>query len=562
MNRFASIICLAAVALILNSIPAFAQSAADFQVLEKQIQDLQAKVNKLQKEQADSTVNYSGSAANSAAAAIDTSKLLLSVGVTQLKLYGDVRFRYQYDQFHPEVNVPNLATDERNRFRFRLRIGADVQLGDQFFAGVMFVTSPNSDADSQTFTEGYDNYSIYIDKAFAGWTPNDWFTIVVGKQANPFYTTELVWAPAINPAGIVETLDISKALFPANSPLSLQLISMQGAFEDNSGFTTGNDSAWQFVEQLKATWHFNKDTSVTFAPGYMTYTSASLTGLLNAQPFTKTSDVLTAANSVQTQTVTTNTRTEVITYGTNGVPSITVTPVNTTTTTTVTNPATGASRTVSTQTTNNQTQINVPKGTPGYNFATNKALAGQKITHTVTVGGGPLTVTTPTGQAPASESRDLSILTAPGDVSFKLAGISMKVYWDFAFNADGSSRSSREYLLSNHNPQDDFAWLAGYQIGNNIHKGDWSLFANYRQVGLDSIDPNINYSYFALSYLNVQGVEIGAAYNFTNSVVGAVTYYDAWNLRQGITGGEATGGAQLANGKAVQVLQVDMNVKF
>ncbi len=36
-----------------------------------------------------------------------------------------------------------------------------------------------------TYTGGYDNYDIYIDKAFAGWTPNNWLTIILGKQANP-----------------------------------------------------------------------------------------------------------------------------------------------------------------------------------------------------------------------------------------------------------------------------------------------------------------------------------------------------------------------------------------
>ncbi len=42
---------------------------------------------------------------------------------------------------------------------------------------------------------------------------------------------------------------------------------------------------------------------------------------------------------------------------------------------------------------------------------------------------------------------------------------------------------------------------------------------------MDSIDPNLNDTDFALSYLNVQGVKIGVAYNFTDSLVGAVTYY-------------------------------------
>jgi hypothetical protein len=100
MHRTTSVIRVLALALILSSVPVFAQSATDFQVLEKQIQDLQAKVDKLQKEQADSTVNYSGTSV-AAANVIEENKVKLSSGVTEMKLYGDLRFRYQSDEFPP-----------------------------------------------------------------------------------------------------------------------------------------------------------------------------------------------------------------------------------------------------------------------------------------------------------------------------------------------------------------------------------------------------------------------------------------------------------------------------
>jgi len=127
----------ASLALIVSATPAFAQSAADFQALKQQLEQLQSKVDKLQKEEADMTVNNTGT---SAAAAIEENKVKLAAGVTALKLYGDLRMRYQYDQFHPELDVPPTVTDDRNRFRFRLRIGADVQIGDQFFAGAELAT--------------------------------------------------------------------------------------------------------------------------------------------------------------------------------------------------------------------------------------------------------------------------------------------------------------------------------------------------------------------------------------------------------------------------------------
>jgi hypothetical protein len=550
-----------AVALICHATGARAQSAADFQVLEKQIQELQAKVDKLQREQADSTVNYSSTSA-AAASVIQENKIKLAAGVTEMKLYGDLRFRYQYDQFHPLLDLPPQASDERNRFRFRLRIGADVQLGDQFFAGVTLATGPAADSNNQTYTEGYDNYNIYINKAFAGWTPSDWLMLVIGKQANPFYTTELVWDPNITPQGLVESVDLTKAFLPDDSRLSLQFVSMQGVFEDGDSFSTGNDTAFQFVEQLRATYNFSKDVSLTFAPGYLTYTAASLSGLQNSADFSKSTDALTAPNGIQVQTTTTTTETETIKYSSTGQPSITHTPVNTTTTVTTTTPTTGTPRSVTTTTSNTQTQVTIPFGAKGNNLPANTALANQTFVTTKTTGGGTTTVTSPLGEEPKQETRDLSIITAPGDISFRIDGIASKVYWDFAYNTEGKDRAVTEYFLTTHSTEDDIAWLVGFQLGENIKAGDWSLSANYRRVGMDSIDPNLNETNFALSDLNVHGIKVAVAYNFTDSFVGDVTYYHSWLLNKGITGGEATGGAMLGNGKNVDVLQVDLNLKF
>jgi hypothetical protein len=561
MKRFLFSIC-ATMGMLWLAAPAMAQSSPDLKAMEQQIQQLQGQVTKLQKEQADSTVSYSGSAANAPENAVQQTLFKLSSGVTAVKLYGDLRFRYQYDQFHPLVDAPAQTTDERNRYRFRLRIGADIQLGDQFFAGVTLATGQSADSNNQTYTEGYDNYNIYIDKAFAGWQPNDWFTAIIGKQANPLYTTEMVWDPSVTPQGMTETFDIGKAFFPDDSRFSMQLVSLQGIFEDGSSFTGGADTAWQFAEQLKTSYSLSKTASITFAPGILAYTAASLSGLQNSTPFTKTSDTLTAAASTQVQTTTTTTDTETIKYDATGKPSITLTPVNTTTQVTTTSPATGTPRSVTTTTTNDQTQVTIPFGTKGNTLPADPARANKTFVTTKTSGGGTVTVTTPVGATPAQETRDLFIITAPGDVSFKIGSLNTKLYWDFAYNTEGEDRATNEYFLAEHSTEDDIAWLVGLQLGNNNHAGDWSLNANYRSVGMDSIDPNINESNFALSDVNQRGFKLSVAYNFTDSMVGAVTYYHSWRLNNDITGGEATGGAQLANGKNVDVLQLDLNLKF
>ncbi len=426
-------------------------------------------------------------------------KIQLSNSITSLKLYGDIRLRYQYDSTQNQIaSASNDAHDtQQSRERIRLRLGADFTLAGGFFGGVGLQTAQAADSGNQTIDDpkdnsaGFGNYNIYISKAYFGWA-NDYLTVIGGKQPNPFYTTDLVWDADINPVGAVEKLDILKALGSSDSPFGLSIVAGQFAFADNkeagtaawtskydySTHDAGTDS-WLFATQLIASAKVTKNVKVTVAPGYMTYTNGNV-GVLN-----------------------------------------------------------------------NQTS-----------FTTGTAVVTGTSLYTVT-----------TGTALFSSQRDLSIITAPGDVSFQLLGLKTKFLWDIAYNTAGKQRTEDIYGLngigtykghpvSTHSDRDDLAWLAGIQVGENKKAGDWSILANYRQTGLSSVDPNLNDSDFALGYLNMQGVKAGINYNLTDYCVAGVTYYDAWNLRRDLYGGQATAGQAIANVNSVQVVQVDLNIKF
>lgn len=430
-------------------------------------------------------------------AATDAGKIRLSSSITELKIYGDVRLRYQYDNRKTTIQpAPGTTSSslfaghgaQRSRERFRLRLNADFKLTDHFFGGVQLQTGQNSDSGNQSYGTGFANYNIYISRAYLGWQASDWLTVVGGKQPNPFYTTDLVWDADINPEGLVEKVEFHKLFnrggvqetagyskdgksvtssvssVRATLPWELTLNAGQLVFMDNNEDAFGTDSktdAWLFVTQLVGSYKFTPNVKLTVAPGYMAYTAGNLTGMLNETSF------------------------------------------------------------------NNN---------------------GTTVLH--------------------GASRDLSIITAPGDVAFKIAGLKTKVLWDFAYNTDGASRATDIYNMtgtggvSKHIAKDNLAWLAGFQIGDNKKKGDWSIFANYRQTGLASVDPNLNDSDFALGQLNTQGFKVGAAYNFTDFCVAAATYYDAWSLRNNLVGGEATGGNKLAYLSSVRIFQLDLSVKF
>jgi hypothetical protein len=156
--------------------------------------------------------------------------------------------------------------------------------------------------------------------------------------------------------------------------------------------------------------------------------------------------------------------------------------------------------------------------------------------------------------------KGLKIITAPGDVSFKVGAAPVKVLWDFAYNTDAAGRIAAyggSDTVTAYNPTgtDKLAWLAGLQYGENKKKGDWSLLANWRVVGSAAVDSSINDSDWSLSRTNMQGPKGGFVYNVGDAFTVAATYYLGNNIRKELT-------TSPANANSVRVLQIDASVKF
>ncbi len=144
------------------------------------------------------------------------SKIKLSKSVTELELYGDSRVRYEVRS--GETNVPyTLAppgdTYQRNRERYRLRIGLRGTLVDDWFFNIRLETSQNPRSTNVTF--GDDTVTgpgpfaktadgINVGQAYFGYKGFKGLTLIAGKMANPFVTTPMVWDPDINPEGLAE----------------------------------------------------------------------------------------------------------------------------------------------------------------------------------------------------------------------------------------------------------------------------------------------------------------------------------------------------------------------
>ncbi|MEO5741275.1 MAG: putative porin, partial [Vicinamibacterales bacterium] len=467
-----------------------------------------------------------------------------------------------------------------------------------------------NDSGNQTFENGFDDFAIFIARAYLGWQPNDWLNVTLGKVKNPFYTTDMIWDSDINPQGLVETIAFHKMPWAGGAagptgdflkdgtsfapsevrslpPWELTLVAGQLFYDDNNEFNLDSDlntDAYLFVEQLIATWKFNSNTSITIAPAFYTFTAADVTGLVNENPFTDAGDSTRPIPVTQT-TVTGRDR---VVYSYNAAGALTgavVTRRETTAVQTSQPTATANGNSTVTRVADTRERVTSSRALTAAQataraqqtgVATNLgAGTAGRTTQTDDDNVNVLTTSSTANRFPAvsGETRQLHILTAPGDISFKIGGLKTKVYWDFAYNFGGRERFEDIYQLYNggapgeprtrYNERDGIAWLVGLQLGETRKKGDWQAFLTYRETGIASIDPNLNDSDFALGELNTRGFKGGIAYAFSDAVVLNITGYLAWNLSKDLQGGRATNApVAVADANSVNTLQVDLNIKF
>lgn len=129
--------------------------------------------------------------------------------IDRIQWEGDMRLRYELDSF-PSGNQDaafvsawygqsdiNNTTEERNRFRVRARLGANIKLTDWLDGGIRMTTGSNVDpiSPNQTLEAQSSKFSFALDRAFLRAKPTSWSTISAGRIDNPWFSTDLVWDP-------------------------------------------------------------------------------------------------------------------------------------------------------------------------------------------------------------------------------------------------------------------------------------------------------------------------------------------------------------------------------
>jgi hypothetical protein len=171
--------------------PAFAQSA-DIQALKDQLAAMQAKIEQLEKNQAQTK-----KVADETSATAEKTADAVAQQRAALNFTGDLRYRNE------SFDVQYVDHD-RNRDRIRARLNANFRVNDAI-TGQFAITTGNDDPRSgnQTLDGQNSRKPFALDLAYVTWAPNAEWKVTAGKQKYPWQRTgSLFFDNDVNPEGL------------------------------------------------------------------------------------------------------------------------------------------------------------------------------------------------------------------------------------------------------------------------------------------------------------------------------------------------------------------------
>lgn len=100
------------------------------------------------------------------------------------------------------------STVNRNRIRYRARLAVDAKINNFMSVGLRLASGdePGAISTNETLGDYFNKDDLWIDRAFVQLTPVAGVSFIGGRMPNPFYSTDLVWDPDVNPEGAALSL--------------------------------------------------------------------------------------------------------------------------------------------------------------------------------------------------------------------------------------------------------------------------------------------------------------------------------------------------------------------
>jgi len=430
------------------------------------------------------------------------SKWKLFPAITELELFGDLRLRYDYRGGRLPSNDPDHPNDwqERERERYRLRLGLRGTLLDDWFFGVRLETSASARSSNVTFGADTSSTSpggggpfakgddgIFVGQAYGGYKGFPGFTFTGGRMPNPFVRTLMVWDDDINPEGL--------------------------------------------AEQWKHTF--------TFGAGQATPASYSKDGkAIEAPPSEPLVKIDVFANFGQFVYDDTNPSNPI------GTPPTTTQPIGGETQQT---PLANAFML--------GWQIGAKFDFPHILYF---QLAPALYNYT---GDGNTFNIHFSGDSGGNQTgiNSLLVFDIPAEIGWKVGKIPMRIFGDFATNLEADDRAD----AAGHPGKggDRYAYQIGLGIGQLKKKHDWQIDAWWQHQDQYALDPNLVDTEMFDSKLNLEGVAVRGGYMLADAVSLNLTWSYAWQIDDAVgTGG--LGDLTINPMNQYQLFQADLNFKF
>lgn len=217
---------------------------------------------------------YSGKVVELAEAAPESSK--------RVRFSGDIRLRYEKDLFAKDnaalaqpSNPAQLmnTTIDQDRYKYRVRVGAEARVSDVMEAVVRVSTGNTSTPVSTNSILGtyLNKDNVLFDQAYIKLRPADFLTIYGGRIPNPWFSTDLLWARDLNFEGLA--VNVRKPL----SDLFVPFLTV-GAFPLQQ-YDFSQHSKWLVAGQLGLERKDRMGASAKIGAAY--YYFSNITGVLN-----------------------------------------------------------------------------------------------------------------------------------------------------------------------------------------------------------------------------------------------------------------------------------------
>jgi hypothetical protein len=450
-------------------------------------------------------------------------KWKLSNSITELELFGDVRFRYDYRGGETEDDTPVARPapgiagrhdwQERERERYRIRLGLRGTLVDDWFFGVRLETSQSVRSTNVTFGDDTSGSSsaanngpfskvsdgINVGQAYAGYRGLKDFVFMGGRMPleSLLVNTRMVWDDDINPEGLSEQWKHSFS------------------FGSTGGETASYSKDGKAVMPVaKSEPSLKLDLFVNL--GQFIYDGTALVDPLGPRP-THTQPGQSGNQLVP------NTNAFLLAW------------------------QVGA-------------KLNFPKTFYFQVAPTLLNYTGNGVSFDTHFQGGDPNLTNAASLAQNQNGiNSLLVYDMPWEFGWKIHSLPMRILGDFAVNFNGDDRAA----AAGHPGKGDqrYAYRIGAEVGQLKKKNDWRLGAFWQHTDQYALDPNLVDSDFTDSRLNMQGPVVQAGYKLTDSVWLGLTWAYMWRSDDSLgSGGSGDIGVNPLD--HYQLFQADLNVPF